>query len=82
MIIHRGTLTIEKLKELATKHGFMRPAVVNSTAEYNPELNANAISIIKQEDGNYKGFMQKHGAFIEVRQVDPLTVLMNLLTHP
>lgn len=49
--------------------------------EYNPEKNPNAITIIQQEDGNWKGWMNKHGKVVEVRQVDPLTVLSMLLTH-
>jgi len=49
--------------------------------EHDPEKNHDAISIIKQEDGNWKGWMYKHGKVVEVRQVDPLTVLSLLLTH-
>lgn len=50
--------------------------------EYNPEENPNIISIIKQEDGNYKGYTQKNGKFIEVREGDPNSVLVALITHP
>jgi len=49
--------------------------------EHDPEKNHKAISIIEQEDGNWKGWMWKHGKVVEVRQVDPLTVLSLLLTH-
>lgn len=49
--------------------------------DFDPKTNANVISIVKQEDGNYKGYMQKNGAFIEVRQSDPNTVLQALITH-
>ncbi len=34
-----------------------------------------------QEDGNWKGWMMKHEKLIEVRQIDPTTVLGLLLTH-
>ena len=53
---------------------------MNETIEYSPEKNDNVITIIKQPDGNYKGYMQKNGKFIEVRQGDPNTVLQMLLT--
>lgn len=49
--------------------------------EFNPEKNEKAISIIRQEDGNFKGWMQKDGKMIEVRQYDPQIVLQMLLTH-
>lgn len=50
--------------------------------KYNPAKNINAISLIKQEDGNWVGWMWKNGAIIEVREVGPETVLLKLLTHP
>jgi hypothetical protein len=37
--------------------------------------------IIKQKDGNYKGYAWKHGGPIEVRDVGPEIVLQQLLTH-
>lgn len=49
--------------------------------ECDPSLNENAISIIKQPDGNYIGRMWKNKKLIEVRQGDPNTVLNLLLTH-
>ena len=48
---------------------------------YKPEDNPNAISIIKQEDGNYIGEMMKNGKLITAREVGPETVLQKLLTH-
>lgn len=48
---------------------------------FHPENNPDAISIIKREDGNYRGFMQKNGKLIQVRAGDPNTVLNLLLTH-
>lgn len=50
--------------------------------KWNPTTNKNAITLIKQEDGNWRGFMQKNGKFIQVRQGDPGTVLSLLLVHP
>lgn len=50
--------------------------------EWNPKYNHKAISIIQQEDGNWKGWMYKHEKLIEVRQIDPQAVLQALLTHP
>jgi hypothetical protein len=42
----------------------------------------NEILIKQQEDGNWKGFMLRFGKPVEVREVDPHTCLMKLLTHP
>lgn len=49
--------------------------------EFNPEKNPDVISIIKQADGNFKGWMQKAGKVVEARQSDPQIVLQMLLTH-
>lgn len=49
--------------------------------DYNPETNENAISLIKQEDGNWKGWMQRFGKLVEVREVSPQDCLTKLLTH-
>lgn len=49
--------------------------------EYNPQKNPNAISIIKQPDGNYIGTMNKFGKIVTARQGDPTTVLTMLITH-
>ena len=48
--------------------------------EWKPAKNANIISIVKRKDGNYRGFMQKNGKLLQVRQGDPNTVLQLLLT--
>lgn len=50
--------------------------------EFNPEKNEKVISIIKQEDGNYIGYMKKFGKLVSVREIGPETVLQRLLTHP
>lgn len=76
-VIYRGTLTKEKLKELAKIHlGFG-----DNDAQFNPSKNPKAISVIQQEDGNYIGSMWKIDHFVEVRQGDPNTVLSLLITH-
>lgn len=49
---------------------------------WNPQRNKNAITLIQQPDGNWRGFMWRNNAFIQVRQGDPNTVLNLLLTHP
>jgi len=46
---------------------------------FNPHINPDAISIIKQKDGNYKAYGQKFGKVIEVRGISPETVLALLL---
>ncbi len=50
-------------------------------ASFSPLNNKNVISIIKQEDGNYKGWINKFGKLIEVRGISPDEVLRLLLTH-
>ena len=49
--------------------------------EHDPNKNSKAISIIQQEDGNWKGWMQKHGKIVEAREIKPEDVLYKLLTH-
>lgn len=49
--------------------------------DWNPTTNANVIAIVRQEDGNYKGYCKKFEKDIEVRAGDPQTVLTMLLTH-
>jgi hypothetical protein len=56
----------------------LHPAILEDT---NPFHNPNAILIIKQKDGNYKGWMNKFGKVVEVREIGPETVLQKLLTH-
>ena len=49
--------------------------------EFSPYKNENVISLIKQPDGNYKGYMNKFGKVIEVRGVSPDEVLQLLLVN-
>ena len=49
--------------------------------ETNPEKNEKAISLIEQEDGNWKGFAMKFGKLVEVREVKPEDCLLKILTH-
>lgn len=48
---------------------------------FNPHENADAISIIRQKDGNWKGWMKRFGRVVEVREVKPEDCLTKLLTH-
>lgn len=49
--------------------------------EYNPNKNHQAISIIKQPDGNWIGEAFVNGGIISVRAGDPNTVVTLLITH-
>jgi hypothetical protein len=49
--------------------------------EYNPEKNPKAISIIEEEDGNFRGYTQKFGKLVSVRAGKPEDVLVGLITH-
>lgn len=48
---------------------------------WDPQLNQNVITIMRQDDGNYRGFTQKNGKFIQTRQSDPGVVMQMLITH-
>lgn len=39
------------------------------------------ITLIKQTDGNWKGYAYRQGELLEVRDIGPETVLQALLTH-
>ena len=78
-IVYRGTLTKDKLVELYESE--FPKIKIEPKAEYDPERNQNAISLIRQEDGNWKGFAQKNGKFLEVREQAPEYCLQRLLTH-
>jgi hypothetical protein len=65
---------INKLKE-------MEELLYPKEVEFDPNKNPKAIVIIEQPDGNYKGYMQKFGKLVEVRDIGPQTVLERLLTH-
>lgn len=49
--------------------------------EGNPTKNKDAVLLVKQEDGNWRGFMKKSGTLVQARQSDPQIVLQMLLTH-
>lgn len=76
-VIYRGTLTIEKLKELCYEH----LEIKSDADEYSAKHNHNTISIVKQEDGNWKGYMQRNGVLQEVRELSPEYALQRLMTH-
>ena len=48
---------------------------------FDPHVNADVISIVKQPDGNFIGYMQKNGQVVTARQSDPQIVLTMLITH-
>jgi len=47
-----------------------------------PRVKENEILLVKQEDGNWKGYMNRQGNPLVVREIDPQTCLIRLLTHP
>lgn len=49
--------------------------------DYDPATNANAISLIKQPDGNWIGQTQRFGKLVDVREISPEVALQKLLTH-
>ena len=55
--------------------------LVKNVVEFSPYKNDNVISIIKQPDGNYIGYMHKFDKVISVRDIGPEAVLQRLLTH-
>jgi hypothetical protein len=44
-------------------------------------LTENEIRLIKQSDGNWKGYLLRDKERLEVREIDPYTCLTRLLTH-
>lgn len=89
-IIHRGTLTLEKLKELATKHlpamslseaqKAIQEAELQGIQSINKDFGDNDFLIKKQKDGNWKAYTYKNGKLIQVREIDPMYCLQRLLT--
>jgi len=47
-----------------------------------PKVKENEILLVKQIDGNWKGYWNREGNPLEVREIDPYTCLTKLLTHP
>ena len=47
----------------------------------NPIDNKDAILIVQQPDGNWRGFMVKNGTLVQTRKESPTTVLQLLITH-
>lgn len=76
-IIHRGTLTLEKLKELCLEHLELK----SDSDTYNPALNPAAISLLRKEDGHWTATMQKEGKLLTTRELIPEHALQKLLTH-
>lgn len=83
-IIHRGTLTLEKLKELSKIHLSQKPEYKKEIELMEAQANTptdDSFTVTKQKDGNWKGATKKNGKTIEIRDIDPNTVLTRLLTH-
>lgn len=49
--------------------------------QFSPYENADVICLIKQADGNWRGWMQRFGKVVEVREIKPEDALVKLLTH-
>ena len=49
--------------------------------EFDPYKNAECIAILKQRDGNWKLFGQKHGKIVEIRGIKPEDCLAEFITH-
>ncbi len=54
---------------------------MNEEIDFNPTTNPNVMTLVRQKDGNWKGYMQKFGTLVEVRDIDPQTVVVRLITH-
>ncbi len=70
-------LTKGELKMLCEKHFECK----NEDEQWNPEKNDNVISIVRQDDGNYKAYKKQHGTLVAVREGDPQSAFTRLLTH-
>jgi hypothetical protein len=49
--------------------------------EFSPIKNSAIITLFRDLDGNYRGFMQKDGKLIQAREISPEYTLQKLLTH-
>ena len=50
------------------------------TSKESPKVKEGEIFLVRQDDGNWKGFILKQGNPVEVRDIDPYTCLTLLLT--
>ncbi len=57
------------------------PIAFFNSEEHDPSKNAKAISLIQQPDGNWKGYGNRFGKLIVVREMSPNDCLVKLLTH-
>jgi hypothetical protein len=65
---------LEAIKEIEAE-------ATHTSVETDPEKNHDAISIVKQRDGNWIGKMWRFGKVVSCRQYDPQIVLQMLLTQ-
>lgn len=54
---------------------------LSQPTEKTPKVKEGEILLVKQDDGNWKGYMTREGNPLEVRMIDPYTCLLALLTH-
>lgn len=55
---------------------------LSQSSKESPKVKEHEILLVKQEDGNWKGYWNRQGNPLEVREIDPHTCLTKLLTHP
>lgn len=53
---------------------------VKGSAFFDPWMNSKAIAMVQDKDGNWRGWMQRFGNVVEIRDIGPETVLQRLLT--
>lgn len=69
MIVARGTITLEKLKELAKEHLEEKGS------------DENTITLSKLQDGSWEAKGIRFGREVETREYSPEIALQRLLTH-
>lgn len=70
-------------KNLTAEESIKKAEALQGTGnqEFNPYKNPEAISIIKQKDGNWKIWGQKNGKMIELRAIKPEDGIVEFLIH-
>lgn len=54
---------------------------MNEKIEFDPAKNEKVISLLHDKDGNWRGWTQRFGKLVEVREAKPEDCLVKLLTH-
>lgn len=73
--------SIKKAEEMGGKPLMFNGKPIYADSYWNPTKNPEAISIVKQGDGNYKLWGQRNGKMIELRSGKPEDALIEFLTH-